>query len=263
METDRRSRYDRSRSVSAARDRSRSRPRALSFSRSPSPRGRDTRRSRAASFSSLSSSSRSRSRRRKRSRSRQKTKPEKKPEENKGALAALKSAAPLLATIGVASVVAHKFWPKGVLFGDKEEWETRPVKELHSRTVIRDEEGRVHRARTVREREGGPLVVDDVVRKNGRRDRSVDERFVRAEAQLERRPASAFYEDERRYARPPPPPLEHHRRDDRAYLDDRHQPRYSERYDETRYDDDRYADRAYRPSRYTDDRGYDDRGPRW
>lgn len=27
--------------------------------------------------------------------------------------------------IGVAAIVAHKFWPKGMIYGGKEEWETR------------------------------------------------------------------------------------------------------------------------------------------
>ncbi|KAG8424129.1 hypothetical protein J3458_000957 [Metarhizium acridum] len=44
-------------------------------------------------------------------------------EHNRGKL--IKDSAGLLLGIGVAAVVAHKFWPKGMLYGAKEEWETR------------------------------------------------------------------------------------------------------------------------------------------
>jgi hypothetical protein len=181
---------------------------------------------------------------------------DKKTEEKGGAMAAIKSAAPLLATIGVASVVAHKFWPKGVLFGDKEDWETRKVVERRARTIEKDEDGGIRRARSVRQREGGELVVDDVIRKSRRRDHSADGAYGRGP----RRPPSSYYDDDRRYARPPPAAQsQYDRRGEMAYLDERQQPRYVERYNDPRHFDRRYEERPYRPKGYVDDGGYDDR----
>ncbi|KAH7144378.1 hypothetical protein B0J13DRAFT_555078 [Dactylonectria estremocensis] len=42
-----------------------------------------------------------------------------------------KTSASLLAGIGLATVLAHKVWPKGVLHGDEEEWTTRPKSKHH------------------------------------------------------------------------------------------------------------------------------------
>lgn len=182
----------------------------------------------------------------------------------------LKSSAPLLATIGVASVLAHKLWPKGVLFGDKEEWETRKVV---SRTVERGEDGRIRRERHVR-KEDGEIVVDDFMRRNRRRDeelgrregsldgadhrpRAIDRRRMDAlePAPPPRRPLSMYEEDRpppRRYDAPP-----HDRRLAPAYPNERHAPRAGDRYV---YEDPRYDDRDRRPGRAYNDRPvYDDR----
>ncbi|KAF4986635.1 hypothetical protein FDECE_15850 [Fusarium decemcellulare] len=44
-----------------------------------------------------------------------------------------KTSASLLAGIGLATVLAHKVWPKGILYGDSEDWESRPhPKHRHS-----------------------------------------------------------------------------------------------------------------------------------
>lgn len=166
-------------------------------------------------------------------------------------MAALKSAAPLLATIGVASVVAHKFWPKGVMFGDKEDWEKEKVVERRAKTIEKDEDGAIRRARTVRQREGD-IVVDDVVRKPRRSDHSADDAYSRGA----RRPPSSYYEDDRRPARLLPQSTHYDRRDEMAYVDERPRPRYGEREHDIRYDERAYAPRGYVDDR---DRGYDDR----
>lgn len=133
-------------------------------------------------------------------------------------LDAIKGAAPLLATIGVASVLAHKFWPKGVLYGDKEEWQNseKPVKARQSHIVVKDRDGRVRRERHVRE-DGERRVVDDYdYRRGGGCERSYPERNRGPE-----RPMGMY--DDRRRVEPPRvrPRLEYGRGDGRTLYDER------------------------------------------
>ncbi|KAK2592550.1 hypothetical protein QQS21_009765 [Conoideocrella luteorostrata] len=102
-----------------------SRSRTPSQSRSPSRSRPDSRRrslSRGSSSRrSYSSSSGHSSPRRGRRRPSQQEK-----DQNRGKL--IKDSAGLLLGIGVAAVVAHKFWPKGMLYGGKEDWENKVEK---------------------------------------------------------------------------------------------------------------------------------------
>jgi hypothetical protein len=263
---DRSQRSERRRSLSSSGDRSRARRQDWSArSTSPRRRGRDQSLDSSSSYSSsLRSRSRSRSRSSRRSRRR---KPQPEPEK-RGAIAAIKDAAPLLATIGVASFVAHKFWPKGVLFGDPDDWEKQTVVERRAKTVLRDEEGGVRHARHVTER-NGKVVVNDIVRREPvpasreRRDWRDDDggrspRRLQADRSRyhavdppSRRPASAYLADERQYRRPSPS-VAHDRRDYPSSAEQRHDFGY-----EDRYGDARYVSRAPRPRSYYDEPQYD------
>ncbi|KAJ6439875.1 O-methyltransferase family 3 [Purpureocillium lavendulum] len=76
-------------------------------------RSRSRSRSSSRSYSHSGSGSSSQDRQRRRQQQRHKEKKE----------GLIKGSAGLLLGIGVAAVVAHKFWPKGILYGGKEEWE--------------------------------------------------------------------------------------------------------------------------------------------
>ncbi|KAF4453979.1 hypothetical protein F53441_3504 [Fusarium austroafricanum] len=129
-------------------------PTSRSYTPSPPPsRGRpQTSRlpSRSKSRGRLSSRSRSRSS----SRSRR----SKRSGDNSHHHGLFKTTAGLLAGIGVAAVVAHKVWPKGVLYGDHEDWEhEQPSKHRHS--------GRQHRRR--RSVDNGERVVERRTQRHG------------------------------------------------------------------------------------------------
>ncbi|KLU88920.1 hypothetical protein MAPG_07901 [Magnaporthiopsis poae ATCC 64411] len=140
----------RAHSLSPSRSRSRSRSRSCDRSRSKNlaTRGRswsrfddDRRRRRADSRDSRSSSSSYRSRSRSRSRSRRRSLDDddaasdrkarkaketaKEKEERKKS--EIKASAGFLGAVAVAAFAAHKLWPKGYLYGGKEEWESRPI----------------------------------------------------------------------------------------------------------------------------------------
>ncbi|EJT74252.1 hypothetical protein GGTG_08095 [Gaeumannomyces tritici R3-111a-1] len=136
-----------SRSSFRSRDRSRSRDRDRSRSRDRGTSGRsrsrlddDRRRRRAGSRDSRASSFSSRSRSRSRSRSTRRfsgddSAADRKPrkaketakEKEERKKSELKASAGFLGAVAVATFAAHKLWPKGYLYGSKEEWETRPV----------------------------------------------------------------------------------------------------------------------------------------
>lgn len=158
---------------------SRSRTPSPSRGRSQAPRGRPSSRmvSRSKSRGRLSSrsSSRSPSRRSKRS-------------DNHHHHGLFKTTAGLLAGIGVAAVVAHKVWPKGVLYGDHEDWE-------HSSKHHRSDRPN-HRRR--RSPENGERVVERTTRRRGdavyyeevdRRRPQNFERMPRPEYERMRQPA--------------------------------------------------------------------------
>ncbi|KAH6661160.1 hypothetical protein BKA67DRAFT_654295 [Truncatella angustata] len=115
--------YSRSPSPVYSRSRSRSRPgRRISFSRSPSRSRPGSRRtSRRDSLSSTSSSrSPSRDGRSKRTQVKEKLKDVK---EKTDTTSGLKTSLVFLGSVAAATYAAHKFWPKGVTYGEKEEWE--------------------------------------------------------------------------------------------------------------------------------------------
>ncbi|WAO90823.1 Hypothetical protein NCS54_00826300 [Fusarium falciforme] len=137
-----------------------------------------------------------------------------------------KTSAGLIAGIGLATVLAHKVWPKGVLYGDTEEWESRPhPKHRHSdrhehhhrHRRASDAERAIDRAR----RHGGDVVYYEEIGPFPGRRRSAAlqsyERLSPAEEERIRRmsrdehprvgrlpypdepyPGESFYEPERR-----------------------------------------------------------------
>ncbi|KAH7140819.1 hypothetical protein EDB81DRAFT_885528 [Dactylonectria macrodidyma] len=58
-----------------------------------------------------------------------------------------KTSASLLAGIGLATVLAHKVWPKGILHGDEEEWMSRPMPKHHHHHHHHSSERRDHHRR--------------------------------------------------------------------------------------------------------------------
>jgi len=102
-----------------------------SLSRSPSTSSRFAQ-SRSRARSSSSSSGDNSQQRRARKQQRHKEKKE----------GLIKGSAGLLLGIGVAAVVAHKFWPKGILYGGKEEWEAEVKEKIVQRRRPRSGEGR-------------------------------------------------------------------------------------------------------------------------
>ncbi|KAF5550260.1 hypothetical protein FNAPI_7783 [Fusarium napiforme] len=164
---------------------SRSRTPSPSRGRSQAPRGRPSSRmvsrSKSKSRARLSSrsSSRSPSRRSKRS-------------DNHHHHGLFKTTAGLLAGIGVAAVVAHKVWPKGVLYGDHEDWE-------HSSKHHRSDRPHHRRRRSL---ENGERVVERTTRRRGdavyyeevdRRRPQNFERMPRPEYERMRQPADDHY----------------------------------------------------------------------
>ncbi|KAJ4260517.1 hypothetical protein NW762_007258 [Fusarium torreyae] len=100
------------------------------------------------SRSSSSSSSRSPSRRKKRS------------GDDHHHHGLFKTTAGLLAGIGVATVIAHKVWPKGVLYGDHEDWEHE------SHPKHRHSDRRQHQRRR-RSLDNGERVIERTTRRRG------------------------------------------------------------------------------------------------
>jgi hypothetical protein len=114
----------------------------------------------------------------------------------------LKSSAGFLAGVGVMAVVAHKFWPKGVMYGDKEDWEKEVAKKIRKKRheaeeVIRD---RLPGAR------GGEDDNEDVAIRRRRAISSLDVPSHGRSVSRHRRRSVLVH-----------PPLDDH---DRYYLDD-------------------------------------------
>lgn len=145
------------------RSRSFSRPRPTNGkARSPSPNAANTTRTRmpsrgrpesrntsshpdSRSKSSSKSSSRSPSRRRHQHHHQHHQHSQPQHEHHHGLF---KTSASLIAGIGLATVLAHKVWPKGVLHGDEEEWESRPKSKHHHHHRHSSERHEHHHRRT-------------------------------------------------------------------------------------------------------------------
>lgn len=115
--------------------------RSRSVSRPPSPRKRTTSPSprvrlpyRGSSQTRTRPASRGRPRSRSSTRSSSRSPSRRKHKHDHHGL--FKSTAGLLAGIGIATVIAHKAWPKGVLYGGQEEWETKPHGKHHGERVV-------------------------------------------------------------------------------------------------------------------------------
>lgn len=183
---------DRSRSHSRAPSRRRDRSLSSSPSQSRSPsrtrRSRRSSRARSDSYDSFDSYSPSHSRSRSRSRTRSRSRSEGGEHKSSKHKDLLKSSAGLLAGIGIASYVAHKFWPKGVMYGDKEDWET-------TRKVVHKREGDGRggqRSETVEEEmvpgrrgERGAIEQKRTVEHRGREDRGREDRGRGGRGQIE------------------------------------------------------------------------------
>ncbi|KAM5353990.1 hypothetical protein ACJ41O_000640 [Fusarium nematophilum] len=131
----------------------------------------------------------------------------------------------LLAGIGLATVLAHKVWPKGVLYGDSEEWESRP-RSKHCHGHHHHHSRRSSDAERVIERAGrrrGEVVYYEEVGPLPRRRRSFGQSYdrlsprpteerIRREERVGRLPypdaaypGDRFYEPERRRSTVVPP----------------------------------------------------------
>ncbi|KAB5513351.1 hypothetical protein GE09DRAFT_1231975 [Coniochaeta sp. 2T2.1] len=115
---------------------------------SPPPRRRSNgarSRSRRRSPSPSSSISRSRSRSRSASRSRTQRLRDKFPEDGLSEAKSesiVKTSLVFLGAVGAATLAAHKFWPKGITYGEKEEWECVEKKKVRAAVREADAEGR-------------------------------------------------------------------------------------------------------------------------
>lgn len=66
---------------------------------------------------------------------------------------AVKTSLIFLGAVGAATFAAHKFWPKGITYGDKEEWETKTEKKV--KKAIRDTKDAVDDDSSSDEESGG------------------------------------------------------------------------------------------------------------
>ncbi|KAM0200419.1 hypothetical protein ACHAPA_004852 [Fusarium lateritium] len=165
MERSRNGSFERRSSVNSVPRRQRT---SASSSSSPSPRRRTPSPSRGRtqpsrgrpSSSRQTSPSRSRSRGRSfsRSSSRSPSRRKKHSSDHHHHHGLFKTTAGLLAGIGVATVLAHKVWPKGILYGDHEDWAHPHPKPRHS-------DRPQHRRR--RSLDGGERVVERTATRRG------------------------------------------------------------------------------------------------
>jgi hypothetical protein len=98
-----------------------------------------------------------------------------------------KTTAGLLAGIGVATVIAHKVWPKGVLHGDHEDWEHSPPPK-HSRKQHRHRSpGNAERVyeRTTR-RHGDVIHHEEINRRRPQNYERMPQEHVRVRHHAER-----------------------------------------------------------------------------
>lgn len=170
---------------------SRGRPRG-----SKHPSSRPVSRSKSRGRSSSRSSSHSPSRRKKRS------------DDHHHHHGLFKTTAGLLAGIGVATVIAHKVWPKGVLHGDHEDWEHSSAKHDRKPTRRRRSPENAERVyeRTTR-RHGDVVYQEEVSRRRPQGYERMPQEHVRIRHHAERLPyppddyyvqEQPFYPTERR-----------------------------------------------------------------
>ncbi|KAF5018102.1 hypothetical protein F66182_9941 [Fusarium sp. NRRL 66182] len=95
-----------------------------------------------------------------------------------------KTTAGLLAGIGVATVVAHKVWPKGILHGDREDWQSRPHAKHHHQRRHRSPDSGERVVERVARRHGDVVYCDEV-----RRRPQNYERMPRPEHDMMRHPS--------------------------------------------------------------------------
>ncbi|KAB5559536.1 hypothetical protein GE09DRAFT_59790 [Coniochaeta sp. 2T2.1] len=129
--------------------------------RSPSP---------SSSISRSTSRSRSRSRPRSASRSRTQRLRDKFPDDGLSEAKSesiVKTSLVFLGAVGAATFAAHKFWPKGITYGEKEEWECVEKKKV--RVAIRDAEDGERRRASRGGREDMGAGRDNGGRGDGRR----------------------------------------------------------------------------------------------
>lgn len=162
-----------SRSSSWSRSRSRSRspsPRPKSRSKSKYRNGDARSRSRARSKggrgrSRSSSSSRSRSSSPARSKSKSRKYYSGRANEDKidvSKSSVAKTSAVFLGSVAVATICAHKFWPKGFIYGDKEDWELRKKEKKaaeKAKKVLKEGEQKVDDFRRGDRNDGGAITT--------------------------------------------------------------------------------------------------------
>ncbi|KAI1503351.1 hypothetical protein F5X99DRAFT_112756 [Biscogniauxia marginata] len=57
----------------------------------------------------------------------------------------VKSSLAFLGAIGAASVLANKYWPKGMLYGEKEEWAKKGERQIKAKRIVDGRESRRHK----------------------------------------------------------------------------------------------------------------------
>lgn len=111
----------------------------------------------------------------------------------------------MLGAIGAASLAAHKFWPKGITYGDKDDWETEhEKKEADEKKKLK---GKLKEGRD--DLEGAKAGGRDAGARDPDRERYVQERYrqrPRLPPSMDGDEGAQFWERRERLPLPPPPP---------------------------------------------------------